>query len=1172
MPKETRSLSRSQRVVEFTNGTRVEAGPFAGTLTQWRPAAPGLRTARLAAERDVSPDFEAALAEVGIVEQETIDLDVEGGTAALRSMSRQAAAADRVVIRPAPPRRDAVQVIWYQDESGGVSWHFPDGFLERAKAGRSPESTQRSVLRAARGATFTIPTRTAGARRAFATGQPSTRLRGPIVKLGRKIFKVLMVPLSKVIARPLEKIVGRIERKKRQELIRRLTADDYRRLVTEPFSDWKSLDGKRSLLVVHGIFSSTHGMLSGFPPTAMERLIAGYGGRAIALDQITVSRSPEQNAADFLRAVKKARPNGRFEFDVLCHSRGGVVSRTLAERGRSLVPGHNCSFGRVYFVAAPNAGSPLADAGHAVDMIDVFTNLITNFPDGPVLYAIEIVLAIVKLIAYTAEARLPGIAAMGTEGYIPGVLNAAPAPDPAPRYAASCSDYEPGPGDNGFLNGRLADSVIDRVFGQAANDLVTPRDGVFAANGHPLFPIAGPVVYDASEHVWHSDFFRRRRTLEAIFDHFEVDLGGGFELSAAAGDEEEVVEADEPAAEEEEADLDEMVEELLGEDAGDEVPVTNGGRRGGTVAEPPRGLGFGGGGGFRSGGGPARRRAAAAGRGGRAPARRPGVRRSRRRATEAPQPAARRSRRAPEAAPERIERRPEIDFHEQVREGETNDLVVRLADVAAAGGGGGRIAIDFAAEEETVELTVRLHAPGFDVAPEPVASMTVHRVRRPESEEVRFALTARRPGEQPVRREVTAEFWLRNALIGAVTHYTFVVPRDHAGGPGDGSSRVEGFALPPVRRQDCDVIVMIEGRDQPGRPPFRVRLRSEIPGFEVASLDCGLLDLPGDDLGKYVRTALEKTIGLYPVRGELTEREFDAELAEWDRKFLTGLEDLGKKLWTFLPKGFRDEYFAYHRAGVSPRSILVHSDEMVFPWELVIPTDLDGTFEELPPLGVNHVLGRWLPALRMKPSPQRLRVDKFVVLNPTYPKPDDLPWTVAEVTALARLFPKVEQFRPSTAARFRSDLLKRGDVRLLHFSGHGTFDAANADLSEILLEDDGLDAMAIARTRLGAEGSPIVYLNACSVGSIGITVGRAGGFAAACLEGGFSGVIAPYWPINDKRAARFALSLYKKLLAGRAIGEAMQELRAERPDDPTARAFAYFGDPWARLDLEALVA
>lgn len=553
-------------------------------------------------------------------------------------------------------------------------------------------------------------------------------------------------------------------------------------------------------------------------------------------------------------------------------------------------------------------------------------------------------------------------------------------------------------------------------------------------------------------------------------------------------------------------------------------------------------------------------------------ARPPAVRRPRRREGEALQSAAR-PQGGQAAAADRIERRPEIDFHEQVREGETNDLVVRLADVAA-GGGGGRMAIDFAAEEESVELTVRLHAPGFDVKPAASAkSMTVHRVRQPESEEVRFSLTARNPGQAPLRREVTAEFWLRNGLIGAVTHYTFVVPRGHAGGPGDGSSRVEGFALPPVRRQDCDLIVMIEGRDQPGQAPFRVSLRSEIPGHEVAALNCGLLNLPQDDLASYVHSSLEKTIGRYPDPDAMSAKEFDTELAGWERDFLDRLRDLGKQLWTFLPERFRQEYFALHRAGAAPASILVHSDEMLFPWELVVPTDrTGGSFLELPALGVSHVLGRWKPALRMKPSPQRLRVDRLVVLNPTYLPPDDLPWTTAEVTALAKLFPKAERFQPATAARFRSDLLRRGDVRVLHFSGHGTFDPGNADLSELLLEDGGVDALAIANTPLGAEGSPIVYLNACSVGAAGVTVGRSGGFAAACLDSGFSGVIAPYWPINDKRAAQFAVSLYRKLLAGRAIGEALRELRAEKPEDTTPRAFAYFGDPWARLDLEALVA
>jgi hypothetical protein len=62
-------------------------------------------------------------------------------------------------------------------------------------------------------------------------------------------------------------------------------------------------------------------------------------------------------------------------------------------------------------------------------------------------------------------------------------------------------------------------------------------------------------------------------------------------------------------------------------------------------------------------------------------------------------------------------------------------------------------------------------------------------------------------------------------------------------------------------------------------------------------------------------------------------------------------------------------------------------------------------------------------------------------------------------------------------------------------------------------------------------------------------------------------VIAPLWPINDRRSMEFALALYEKLTLGRAIGEALQELRDENEDDPTYHAYTYFGDPWVRLVL-----
>jgi len=43
------------------------------------------------------------------------------------------------------------------------------------------------------------------------------------------------------------------------------------------------------------------------------------------------------------------------------------------------------------------------------------------------------------------------------------------------------------------------------------------------------------------------------------------------------------------------------------------------------------------------------------------------------------------------------------------------------------------------------------------------------------------------------------------------------------------------------------------------------------------------------------------------------------------------------------------------------------------------------------------------------------------------------------------------------------------------------------------------------------------------------------------------------------------VAFYRKLKAGLSIGEALSELRREASDDPTALAYAYFGDPFARV-------
>jgi hypothetical protein len=1110
-------IEGSHPSVTFKNGTKLRIGPNDAVSTQWTPEPGGLRSTMLPAERDISVGFDRALAEVGMREQETIHVELQPGTPG----ERVASETDVVVLKPAAPPKSgpAVQVVFYQDESGGVSWHFPDGFLSRGSCGRAMKASGDV------GATFTIRARTAAARAALAESEPSERLRGPITKLFRKIFKVLLVPLEKLAEPLVEAIVGKVERKYRQELVRGVTADDYRLPVKEAFTRFSDIDDKRALLIVHGILSTTHGMLTGLPREAMEALIKRYEGRVIAFDQLSLVHSPEDNARFFLETLRAARPAARFPLDILCHSRGGIVARTLVERGRELVPEHTCSFGSVYFVAAPNAGSPLGDADHIVDMIDVFTNLLTALPDGPATYSLEVILAIVKLAAYSLETELPGLAGMSTEpkGYIAKVLNKNPAFDETIRYAAATANYEPVSGKSSLINGTFADGLMDRVFG-TANDLVVPTEGVFAANGYRAFPIQKRLVYGPQDGVWHTDFFGHPRTLRAIFEHLEVPTPAflsGF--------------GEEPAVEEELAETTAELElepeaTLLSDDGGFRDVSLYGNDAAG---------GLGGSGGF---GGPSREPVAQPRRP--EPPRRPRAERaSAVKRTDASLP---------------TERVPKIDFHERVIEGEKNALLVRLEDAKAAGSGPMRI--DFLPGEESVPITVRLHAPGFDVEPDSgVQDMVIKRVRDPRTERVEFQLVARSPGS-PMRREIIAEFWQRNTIVGSVTHATVVVPKVFAGGSvADAKLPTATFAMPAVRRQDCDLILMVEGL--PGQTSFRFKLRSEIPEDPYAVLDCGSIDLPLKELQDYISTTLAKVLGAYP----------NPTRAEWTKSFLFTLNDLGKRLWGWLPLRFREKYFELYEKGLSPASIHIHSDELVYPWELVVPNEVrGGKFVELPPLGVAHVLGRWKSGLRTKPVPQSMRVSSFVVLNPQYPPPNALPWAKEEAEDLQGLF-KTEPFHPANEAHVRDDLLSRNDVQILHFSGHGAFDSTNADLSEILLEDrTRLTASALATTKLGGEASPIAYFNACSVGAVGITVGRSGGFAGACLDGGFSGVIAPYWPINDKVAAEFAVALYKKLALGRAIGEALRELREERPNDPTARAFAFYGDPWTRINLDAL--
>ena len=114
----------------------------------------------------------------------------------------------------------------------------------------------------------------------------------------------------------------------------------------------------RSLLLIHGTFSNAASAYKSLADSSFfDRVSSLYGDRIFAFNHFTVSRTPEENA----RMLLDGLPNKIFNFDVITHSRGGLVLRNLVERTAALgAISKRFRLGNAVLVASPNEGTPLA--------------------------------------------------------------------------------------------------------------------------------------------------------------------------------------------------------------------------------------------------------------------------------------------------------------------------------------------------------------------------------------------------------------------------------------------------------------------------------------------------------------------------------------------------------------------------------------------------------------------------------------------------------------------------------------------------------------------------------------------------------------------------------------------------------------------------------------------
>ena len=280
----------------------------------------------------------------------------------------------------------------------------------------------------------------------------------------------------------------------------------------------------RILLFVHGTFDSTVGafgsLARGPGKDFLARAIADYDA-VIGFDHRTLSVDPLANARDLLARLSASRVDGAA-VDVICHSRGGLVARSLVER---LLPASSWrgSVDRIVFVGVPNGGTNLAEPDRWSKLVDVYTNLLLA-PTAPgdifltksiASSAIKGVGALVKyLAAYaTDDEGVPGLAAMEPNGdFIVDLNRNRPGqPEPGQPWFVISSDFRAS-AENAKL--KVIESIADEML-DGANDLVVETKSMAAIDAPGAY-VRRSLDFGTNSSVYHTNYFWQAEVAEAM--------------------------------------------------------------------------------------------------------------------------------------------------------------------------------------------------------------------------------------------------------------------------------------------------------------------------------------------------------------------------------------------------------------------------------------------------------------------------------------------------------------------------------------------------------------------------------------------------------------------------------------------------------------------------------
>ncbi len=175
---------------------------------------------------------------------------------------------------------------------------------------------------------------------------------------------------------------------------------------------------------------------------------------------------------------------------------------------------------RVFLVASPNEGTPLASPARWDRLAAWLANLGEMFPGGSLAFSLDFAAEALVWMASRAGGTLPGIAAMDPAGGFLEKLNAGVA---RPYdVAAAVARYEP----RGSAARRLLDAAAG-VFFEDPNDLVVPTEGGARLGAAPPVPEQDVIRFGpggnagAGAIVHHLNLFAQKETREGIRNFLE---------------------------------------------------------------------------------------------------------------------------------------------------------------------------------------------------------------------------------------------------------------------------------------------------------------------------------------------------------------------------------------------------------------------------------------------------------------------------------------------------------------------------------------------------------------------------------------------------------------------------------------------------------------------------